>query len=86
MAAFIPILLVTGVTGQFFSAIGWVVILCLMFSLVESKLILPAHLAHMKVRHYEKDTHNFLIGSSDFSAKACTILSMIFTFLCSTNR
>jgi len=66
MAAFIPILLVTGVTGQFFSAIGWVVILCLMFSLVESKLILPAHLAHMKVRHYEKDTHNFLIRFQRF--------------------
>ena len=54
IAAFIPILMVTGVSGQFFSAIGWVVILCLTFSLVESKLILPAHLAHMKVRHYEK--------------------------------
>jgi multidrug efflux pump subunit AcrB len=66
IAAFIPILLVTGVTGQFFSAIGWVVILCLMFSLVESKLILPAHLAHMKVRHYEKDTHNFLIRFQRF--------------------
>jgi multidrug efflux pump subunit AcrB len=58
IAAFLPILLVTGMSGQFFSAIGWVVILCLLFSLVESKLILPAHLAHMKVKHYEKDTHN----------------------------
>jgi len=66
IAAFIPILLVTGVTGQFFSAIGWVVILCLMFSLVESKLILPAHLAHMKVRHYDKETHNFLIRFQRF--------------------
>jgi len=54
------------VTGQFFSAIGWVVILCLMFSLVESKLILPAHLAHMKVRHYDKETHNFLIRFQRF--------------------
>ena len=36
IAAFLPILLVTGVSGQFFSAIGWVVILCLAFSLVES--------------------------------------------------
>jgi multidrug efflux pump subunit AcrB len=57
---------VTGVTWQFFSAIGWIVILCLIFSLVESKLILPAHLAHMKVRHYEKDTHNFLIRFQRF--------------------
>lgn len=58
VAAFLPVLLVSGVSGQFFSAIGWVVILCLLFSLVESKLILPAHLAHMKIRRYGKDTHN----------------------------
>ncbi|HMB60286.1 MAG TPA: efflux RND transporter permease subunit, partial [Xanthomonadales bacterium] len=58
IAAFLPILLVTGTSGQFFSAIGWVVILCLLFSLVESKLILPAHLAHMKIKHYEKKTTN----------------------------
>ncbi|HLF29751.1 MAG TPA: efflux RND transporter permease subunit [Xanthomonadales bacterium] len=61
MAAFVPILMISGVPGQFFSAIGWIVILCLFFSLVESKLILPAHLAHMKVRHYEKDTRNAVI-------------------------
>jgi multidrug efflux pump subunit AcrB len=66
IAAFLPILLVTGISGQFFAAIGWVVILCLTFSLVESKLILPAHLAHMKIRHYEKDTHNFLIRFQRF--------------------
>jgi len=66
IAAFLPILLVTGISGQFFAAIGWVVILCLSFSLVESKLILPAHLAHMKVRHYEKDTHNVFIRFQRF--------------------
>ena len=31
-------------------AIGYVVVLCLIFSLIESKLILPAHLAHMKIQ------------------------------------
>ena len=66
IAAFLPILMVTGMSGQFFSAIGWVVILCLAFSLVESKLILPAHLAHMKVKHYEKDTHNRFIRFQRF--------------------
>jgi multidrug efflux pump subunit AcrB len=66
IAAFLPILMVTGISGQFFSAIGWVVILCLTFSLVESKLILPAHLAHMKVKHYEKDTHNQFIRFQRF--------------------
>lgn len=47
IAAFIPMLFVGTLFGSFFEAIGWVVILCLLFSLVESKLILPAHLAHM---------------------------------------
>ena len=66
IAAFLPILLVSGMSGQFFSAIGWVVILCLAFSLVESKLILPAHLAHMKIKHYDKETHNFFIRFQRF--------------------
>ncbi len=48
IAAFVPMLFVGTLFGSFFEAIGWVVILCLLFSLVESKLILPAHLAHMK--------------------------------------
>src|SRR5690606_20707920 len=47
VAAFAPMLFVGTLFGSFFEAVGWVVILCLLFSLVESKLILPAHLAHM---------------------------------------
>lgn len=46
MAAFIPIVTVDSMLGSFFGAIGWTVLLCLVFSLVESQLILPAHLAH----------------------------------------
>ncbi|WP_082766590.1 efflux RND transporter permease subunit [Ferrimonas marina] len=48
IAAFTPMLIATGFLGVVGGAIAWVVILCLAFSLVESKLILPAHLAHMK--------------------------------------
>jgi multidrug efflux pump subunit AcrB len=66
IAAFVPILLVSGTAGQFFAPIGWVVILCLIFSLVESKLILPAHLAHMKIKHYEKDTANLAVRFQRF--------------------
>ena len=61
MAAFLPILLVSGVSGQFFAAIGWVVVIALAMSLVESKLILPAHLAHMKVRAREPEKPNRLV-------------------------
>ncbi|WP_341503782.1 efflux RND transporter permease subunit [Gallaecimonas sp. GXIMD4217] len=49
IAAFIPMLMVDGFQGAIFKAVAAVVILCLIFSLIESKLILPAHLAHMKV-------------------------------------
>lgn len=49
IAAFAPMLFVGTIFGSFFEAIGWVVILALLFSLVESKFILPAHLAHMKL-------------------------------------
>lgn len=48
IAAFLPITMGDGPSSAFGQAIGFVVILCLLFSLVESKLILPAHLAHMK--------------------------------------
>ncbi len=66
IAAFLPILMVSGITGEFFAAIGWVVILCLIFSIVESKLILPAHLAHMKIKHYGSDTQNVFIRFQRF--------------------
>ena len=49
MAAFAPMLFVGGTVGPFFEAMSVVVILCLLFSLVESKLILPAHLARAKI-------------------------------------
>lgn len=48
IAAFLPFLFDDGPTSAFGKSIGFVVVLCLIFSLVESKLILPAHLARMK--------------------------------------
>ncbi len=50
VAAFLPLILVPGPMGQFFGVIGYVAILCLMFSLIESQLILPSHLAHRRTR------------------------------------
>ena len=49
MAAFAPILFVGGVGAPYFESIAVVVILCLMFSLIESKLILPAHLVGLQL-------------------------------------
>ena len=66
IAAFIPILMISGIMGKFFASIGWVVTLCLVFSLVESKLILPAHLAHMKIKHYGEETQNRFVRFQRF--------------------
>jgi len=52
IAAFLPILLIEGRMGNFFSIIGWVVLVCLVFSIIECMFILPAHLAHRKTEGY----------------------------------
>ena len=52
--AFLPMLFQTGRTSSFAGAIAWVVILCLAFSLIESKLILPSHLGVMRSSHGAK--------------------------------
>lgn len=49
IAAFLPLTQVSGRMGNVFGQIATTVIFCLIFSLVESKLILPAHLAHINI-------------------------------------
>jgi multidrug efflux pump subunit AcrB len=46
VAAFLPMILSPGMMGSFFGTIGVVVSICLFFSVVESQLVLPAHLGH----------------------------------------
>ena len=46
VAAFIPMLFLTGVAGQFMAAVAAPVICCLAFSLIECHVILPLHLGH----------------------------------------
>ncbi|UCC24505.1 MAG: efflux RND transporter permease subunit [Gemmatimonadales bacterium] len=50
MVAFAPLLFVPGVTGKIFRLIPLVVIAVLLFSLIESFFILPAHLSHVRRR------------------------------------
>lgn len=59
IAAFMPMAMESGPNSAMPKAIGFVVVLCLLFSLVESKLILPAHLARMKPE--PKDSNNALV-------------------------
>jgi multidrug efflux pump subunit AcrB len=48
IAAFAPMLLVGGTMGEVMGVVPLVVIACLVFSLVESLLILPTHLSHLR--------------------------------------
>ncbi|NWK54859.1 efflux RND transporter permease subunit [Verrucomicrobiaceae bacterium N1E253] len=54
VVAFIPLAYITGWWGTFAKQIPFVVIPVLVFSLVESKLVLPSHLKHLKVNRTSK--------------------------------
>ncbi|MBA6231924.1 MULTISPECIES: efflux RND transporter permease subunit [unclassified Colwellia] len=49
VAAFIPLALLDG-RGSWYQSIPYVIVPVLLFSLIESKLVLPAHLKHIKPR------------------------------------
>ena len=55
IAAFLPLTQVSGRLGNVFGQIAITVIFCLIFSLIESKLILPSHLAHIDVHKKPKN-------------------------------
>ena len=69
IAAFLPILLIAGRMGEFFSIIGWVVLVCLVFSILECMLILPAHLAHRKTEGYFLEGTPLVEGWIKFQGK-----------------
>ena len=54
VAAFMPLLLLDGQRAPIFAQIPMIVIPVLLFSLIESKMILPAHLQHLKKRDPKK--------------------------------
>jgi len=49
ITAFVPLMLGPGTMGQIFGVVATVVICCLIFSLIESQVILPAHLGNQTV-------------------------------------
>ena len=67
IAVFAPFTLSSGPEGAFFYNIAVVVILCLAFSLIESKLILPAHLAHTKFSPVKQDSWRARFNRSFFA-------------------
>jgi multidrug efflux pump subunit AcrB len=67
VAALVPMTQFPSETGRLFAGFAWVVIIALLFSLIESKLILPAHLRNIKLKKI----------STDSSSKTKKILSHI---------
>jgi len=69
VAAFIPLYFIEGGRGPLFTQIPVVVIPVLIFSLIESKFVLPSHLKNIKMRHqqaapskFEQFQHKFADG------------------------
>jgi len=73
IAAFMPMLMVSGPFGIIWKTIGMVVIVCLIFSLIESKLILPAHLVHMKLKPYDPAKANSFQKFRDFFSEGIKV-------------
>lgn len=67
IAVFAPSLFASGPQASFFTNISVVVILCLVFSLIESKWILPAHLAHMKFTPIKESSWRVRFNKNFFS-------------------
>jgi multidrug efflux pump subunit AcrB len=59
IVAFVPLMFIEGFLGTWYSPVAMVVIPVLLFSLVESKLILPAHLAKIKPRPTDEKATGF---------------------------
>lgn len=52
VAAFFALSNISGMLGQLYAQFAMVVTLCLILSIIESKLILPAHLAHLNTQRH----------------------------------
>ena len=61
VAALLPMTFFPSETGRLFAGFAWVMIIALLFSLLESKLILPAHLRNIVI--HQKNTNNRLSKS-----------------------
>jgi len=59
VAAFLPLAFIEGNRGALFAQIPVVVIPVLIFSLIESKFVLPSHLKNIKLRHEKAEPSKF---------------------------
>ena len=62
VAAFAALSLINGKLGELYAQFGIIVTICLLLSMVESKLILPAHLSHLNTRKILTETNWLAAG------------------------
>ena len=67
IAAFMPLAFIEGRLGQIFAPIPAVVIPVLVFSLIESKFVLPSHLKHIQLHDHDRSTRGFNAWQSRFA-------------------
>lgn len=67
IAAFMPLAFIEGRLGQIFAPIPAVVIPVLLFSLIESKFILPSHLKHIRLHEHDHKATGFQAWQSRFA-------------------
>lgn len=85
IAAFVPMLLVGGAQSAIWGSIAWVVILCLVFSIVESKLILPTHIANMNTKPWDPNKGGIYalgrFGSNTLKRVRGAVSRVLFSFI-----
>ncbi len=67
IAAFMPLAFIEGRLGQIFAPIPAVVIPVLLFSLIESKFVLPAHLKNIQLHDHDQKVSRFQAWQSRFA-------------------
>jgi len=67
VAAFLPLAFIEGQRGVMFAQIPVIVIPVLIFSLIESKFVLPSHLKSLKLRHEKEDESKFSRWQQSFA-------------------
>ncbi|MCH6257752.1 efflux RND transporter permease subunit [Puniceicoccaceae bacterium K14] len=78
MVAFYPLTVMSGFRGNFFKQIPIVIIPVLLFSLIESKLILPAHLKHCTSLGKGTTKRNWFVNFQRFFADGLETLILKF--------
>lgn len=81
IVVFLPIIGMTGVMGQIFSSIPYVITLLLCASLLEGLIFLPSHMAHAKIKSTKKSIKKDIFGKIEELYKKIVTRSLRFFYI-----